>query len=97
MLMAKEGPFEKSTPEECTIALPLKLSAPDGSLIKWVSGIHHGCDKESVHNLPEVCKWGICHSRGTTRGPLCVIRDDCGRTGACCAATTLTNDVTKSE
>ncbi len=32
MLMAKDGPLEKSTPEECRIALPLKLSAPDGSL-----------------------------------------------------------------
>jgi hypothetical protein len=32
MLMAKDGPLEKSTPEECRIALPLKFSAPDGSL-----------------------------------------------------------------
>lgn len=90
--------MEKSTPEECTIALPLKLSAPDGSLIKWVSGIQlKYVDEESVHNPPEVCKWGICHSHRTTRGPFCIIRDDCGRTGACCAATRLTGDVTKFE
>lgn len=32
MLIAKELPLEKLTPEACTTALPLKLSAPEGSL-----------------------------------------------------------------
>ena len=32
MLIAKEAPFEKSTPEACNTAFPLKLRAPEGSL-----------------------------------------------------------------
>ncbi len=45
MLMAKEGPLEKSTPDECRTALPLKLSAPEGSLTRdeWnTAGLHLG-------------------------------------------------------
>lgn len=34
MLIRKEAPLEKLTPDECKIALPLKLSAPDGSLAR---------------------------------------------------------------
>jgi hypothetical protein len=33
MLIAKEAPFEKLTPEACRTAFPLKLRAPDGSLL----------------------------------------------------------------
>jgi len=33
MLMAKEAPLEKLTPEAWRTALPLKLRAPDGSLV----------------------------------------------------------------
>jgi hypothetical protein len=33
MLIAKEAPFEKLTPEACNTALPVKLRAPDGSTI----------------------------------------------------------------
>jgi hypothetical protein len=33
MLIAKEAPFEKLTPAACRTAFPLKLRAPDGSLL----------------------------------------------------------------
>jgi len=51
MLIAKEEPFEKLTPAACRTAFPLKLRAPDGSLLmilsdeerkeKWKRNIHN--------------------------------------------------------
>ena len=77
MFIANEAPLEKSTPEACRMAFPLKLRAPDGSLaasvsrctVRWTTA-----RTRSSKNWQKVCpRWrgSVC---GAGRGRAGVLR-----------------------
>lgn len=88
--MAKDDPFEKSTPDACKTALPPNLRAPDGSLIKRITSITSSEEAKRrlhLHNLSEILKGTRDHVISTcsnvvgglrnTRSEACIVHAIC--------------------
>jgi hypothetical protein len=69
MLIEKEDPFEKSTPEACKTAFPAKLRAPEGSLADPIDVriILRIADRDYLHYFRKVGKRGTRHGRSFRR------------------------------